>query len=132
MSSIKRIIQSFFLTLGVIFFVLLLGLAYLWFADPFELKPLYYALTAPKSTNATSTPSDDLTSTPKAGNNPLLTPTQEKTLQMIGVDPSTLPTTITPQMETCFTQTLGQARMLEIKQGSAPTITDFMQAKSCL
>lgn len=63
---------------------------------------------------------------------PLLTDSQEKTLESIGIDPAKLPTAITPAMEECFVNELGQDRVSEIKQGATPGLTDFYKAKSCL
>lgn len=113
------------MTLGVIFFILLIVLAYVIIADPFNLRPLYTLLTAPAPITATSTPSIKTT-------NPLLTPAQEQALQKIGVDPAKLPTTITPQMEACFVSSLGQKRVDEIKKGASPTPADYFAARSCL
>jgi len=63
---------------------------------------------------------------------PLLSPSQEATLEKIGIDPAKLPTTITPAMETCFTDKLGIDRVSEIKAGAEPKAIDFFKAKSCV
>jgi len=128
-----KIVRGFFITLGVIFFILLIVLAYVIIADPFNLRPLYTLLTSPAPITATSTPQVTTnTNTVTKITNPLLSPAQEQALQKIGVDPAKLPTTITPQMEACFARTLGQTRTDEIKNGSAPTAGDFFTARSCL
>ena len=60
--------------------------------------------------------------------NPLLTEDQEAQLELLGVDPAKLPSEITPLMEKCFAEKLGQARTNEIIQGSSPTLADFLKA----
>ncbi|OGY90759.1 MAG: hypothetical protein A3B30_02420 [Candidatus Komeilibacteria bacterium RIFCSPLOWO2_01_FULL_52_15] len=132
MSKASKIIQGFFTTLGVIFFILLIVLAYLFIADPFNLRPLYNTLTSPSVITPTSTPGTVNTNTAPKTDNPLLSPAQEQALIKIGVDPAKLPTTITPQMEACFVQTLGQKRVDEIKKGAPPTPVDFFAARACL
>lgn len=63
---------------------------------------------------------------------PLLTPSQESTLEKIGIDPAKLPTTITPAMEACFIDKLGTSRVEQIKAGEAPNAIDLFKAKSCI
>jgi hypothetical protein len=122
----RKFFERFFMVLGVIFFILILAGAYIVLADPFGLRPIWSALTggSPAPSASPAAAAQDKHS--------LLTPQQEQTLQKIGVDPASLPSTITPAMEACFTQKLGADRVAEIKAGSAPTPVDFFQAKSCL
>ncbi len=62
---------------------------------------------------------------------PLLSPSQEKTLQTLGVDLKTVPTAITPAQEKCAVEFLGQERVTQIKSGEAPSVSDYLKAKSC-
>jgi hypothetical protein len=64
--------------------------------------------------------------------NPLLNAEQEKMLESFGVDVSKLPNEITPEMEKCFTEKLGEERSLELVNGASPSALDFIKAKSCL
>ncbi len=113
------------MTLGVIFFILLAVGAYLYIADPFGIKPIIKSLTG-QSASTTKQPS-----TTTADKNPLLSPIQEKALEKIGIDPATLPTSITPAMEACFYEKLGATRANEIKNGAQPTAGDYFIARSC-
>ena len=124
----KRFFNIFFVTLGIIFFLLLCAGAYIYVADPFVLKQPFMENNIDNS-SSTSTSSQDKTTTDK---NPLLSPTQEKTLEKIGINPATLPSTITPEMEQCFYEKLGTTRANEIKNGIAPTTADYFAARSCL
>ncbi len=83
---------------------------------------IFNALVSSSSTTETNSTSDK---------NPLLSPAQEKTLESYGINPASLPSTITPEMETCFVSKLGSTRVAEIKNGSAPTASDYFAAKSC-
>jgi Na+-transporting methylmalonyl-CoA/oxaloacetate decarboxylase gamma subunit len=62
---------------------------------------------------------------------PLLSTEQEKTLQSLGVNLESIPTTITPTQEQCAVEVLGQDRVNQIKSGSAPSVTDYFKAKNC-
>lgn len=65
-------------------------------------------------------------------NHPLIPDNQEKALYEMGVDVSQLPEEITPAMQECFVEKLGQARAMEIVNGATPNAMDFFKAKDCL
>jgi len=130
MRTPAKILNSFFVTLGVIFLILIIISAYILMADPFDLKPIIKALRLPAGDNLQITNSAQ-TNGP-TDKNPLLTTEQEKTLESLGVNPAALPTQITPELESCFTDKLGAARVEEIKKGSQPGAADFFKASSCL
>ena len=113
----KKIATYFFVSLGVIFFLLILSGIFLYTFDPFNLKPLFFGGTASESTT---------------DKNPLLSPAQEKALRTIGIDPTSIPSSFTPEQEACFVRILGESRVAEIKAGSTPTPAEYFQAKSCL
>lgn len=137
----KKFLTYFFTILGVIFFVLLFVLAYLWFADPFEVRPLIEMLTAdsPKSemvdtvpTNSTSPDATNPATTPVAvDKNPALSAQQEEALESIGINPANVPSSITPEMEACFTAKLGAVRVAEIKAGATPSASEVFTSRSC-
>lgn len=122
----KKFLQIFFITMGVIFTLLIAVGVYLYVADPYGIKPLIKILTGG------SAPATSGMGNSTADKNPLLTPSQEKTLQAIGIDPAALPSTITPAMEKCFYEKLGTTRANEIKNGSEPTASDYFIARACL
>ena len=68
----------------------------------------------------------------ETGDNPLLDTQQEKTLQAVGVNPAALPSEMTPEMEACFVEKLGQSRVDAIKAGDKATVTDYFEARGCL
>jgi hypothetical protein len=64
--------------------------------------------------------------------NPLLSDSQEKSLESIGINPGELPKEITPGMQVCFIEKLGAQRAQEIADGDSATSGDYIKAKSCL
>ncbi len=145
-----KILRALFAVLGMVFFGLLLALAYVVVADPFNLSPVVDVLwqsgtTAPKDTvsgtdvappaaspsvkaDATD-PNGASASTPAAAG---LSAEQTAALKTVGVDPNTLPTTISPDQEACFIGILGASRVAEIKSGATPTATEFFAARGCI
>lgn len=114
------------MTLGVIFFVIILAGVSMFFFDPLGLRSSLIDNSEPvnqQNVDVPDAPEDK---------NPVLSPTQEKALETFGVDPATVPTSITPEQEACFVEKLGQERVDEIKAGDAPTPVDFYKAKSCI
>ncbi len=129
----KKFFTIFFVVLGVIFFIILLVLAYLFIFDPYNLKPFITGSnTSTKSiqteSNTTSQTSDVNTNTESSN----LSPAQTKALEAVGIDPSTLPQSFTNEQLKCFETILGKARVDEIKAGATPSFTEFNQAKSCI
>ncbi|PIT87243.1 MAG: hypothetical protein COU31_04060 [Candidatus Magasanikbacteria bacterium CG10_big_fil_rev_8_21_14_0_10_40_10] len=119
----------FFISLGVLFFLLIIAGVYLYVADPYEIKPLIHLLTNQPTASTTATASVGKNEVDK---NSLLSPAQEEALEKIGIDPAVLPTEITPAMEKCFYEKLGATRANEIKNGSEPTASDYFTARACL
>jgi hypothetical protein len=121
----EKFFTIFFLTLGVIFSIIILIVIYLFVADPFKIKPLLFGskITVSQNTSTTSTqmPSG-------------LSESQKKALEAVGINPAVLPSpsSITPAQEACFTQKLGATRVSEIKAGASPTAVEIFTAKACL
>lgn len=63
---------------------------------------------------------------------PYLNAEQEELAESFGVDPATLPTEITPELENCVTETVGQDRINEIINGSEPTTSEILKSLDCL
>ncbi|MEX2341256.1 MAG: hypothetical protein WD605_02980 [Candidatus Paceibacterota bacterium] len=111
----KKILNIFFVTLGVIFFILILIGTYFFVVDPLNLRGFY-------SGNTSGTDSS----------HPYINESQESALKTFGIDPASLPSEITPEQEACFESKLGEERVAEIKSGDSPTATDYFKAKDCI
>jgi len=136
-----KIIRTFFVALGVIFFILLVIVIYFFIKDPYNLRPILMPVIS-EMIFPNSSSSDDLktisnntpeyTTSLKVNGSSSLTSDQANALKAIGVDPNSLPTTITPEQEECFVKIFGQIRVNEIKAGDTPTATEFIKGTSCL
>ena len=76
-------------------------------------------------------PIDDGAETSPTEKNSKLSPEQESALRAIGINPESLPSTLTPEMEACFVAVLGSARVAEIKGGGSPTPQEVFASRSC-
>lgn len=130
----KKFLNIFFVTLGVIFFVLILIGSYYFVTDPLNLKPMIFGSDSEVVSEEISTKEivTEEVSIMVVDKNPALNASQEKALETFGIDPADVPTEITPEQESCFTEALGSARVEEIKAGDSPTAVDFFKANSCI
>jgi len=134
--NMKIIFTRIFVGLGVIFLALILISAYFFVTDPYNLKPLIFG-SDPVSTNiqdTTNTPNSTggTSQTSTASGGFVLSPAQKQALVSFGVDPETVPTSISSEQETCFTEVLGASRVAEIKAGAVPSALEFFRAKACI
>ncbi len=139
----KTIITRIFVTLGIIFLVLIFIGAYFFIVDPYDLKPLLFGSdpvkTIPQDTTKTPTTtttatgtSEDTSPTIQASGGFELSEAQKQALISFGIDPTTVPTSINTEQEACFTGALGVSRVAEIKAGAVPNALEFLKAKSCI
>lgn len=153
MKTLLKFLNYFFVTLGILFFGISVFVAYMWFFDPYGVKPIVKAVTSlqpaevfndideSKSNNENSAENsvdtaDTMQSTGSTASdttdaNPLLSAEQEAQVRAFGIDPAKLPQEITPEMESCFAAELGEARVAEIKAGASPSAAEFFQARGC-
>ena len=126
-----KILKIIFITLGSIFLIVLLCLAYLWIFDPLGIKNIIKTDISPVSVIKTLT-GNSVIEIDNIDKNPLLNEQQESQLESMGIEPADLPTEITADMKVCFVEKLGTVRAAEIVSGVAPTAVDFIKASSCL
>lgn len=101
----------------------------MWIKDPFGLKPLII----PAQTDASSTSTSIATSTDSGtAIKSLLTPEQQKLLDVAGVDVNKLPKEVTPELKACAEAKLGKERLAALKAGAQPTLSDLLAAKGCV
>jgi hypothetical protein len=137
----KPVITQIFVTLGAIFLILILIGVYFFVTDPYNLKPLIFGSGPTKSqfTN-TNTPkpntgSESSTTDTSAGAGTSgfqLSDAQKQALIDLGIDPASVPSTISAEQEACFVSVLGAARVAEIKAGAVPSTIELLRAKSCI
>jgi hypothetical protein len=108
MKMLLKIVWGFFAVIGIL--VVGAGL-YIWFADPFQLKPLLWPAPAPQLQKGSTGTTTDRN----------LTPQQEAAVSRF-----------TPETERCAVAALGQARVDEIKAGAQPTPAEIVVASHCM
>lgn len=122
--NVKKFINGFFVFLGILFLILLIVLATVYITDGYGIRSLL--------TGSSSSPSlSESDTSDSSDKNSLLSDSQEKMLENIGIDPASLPSEITPEMLACFETKLGKERTDEIKGGASPTPIDYAKAKGC-
>lgn len=134
--TMKIITIQVFVTLGVVFLVLL-GL-YLLMADPFGWQSSAGATAATQSSSAAvgdaATTGDGNGATAESATTGgfALSGAQVDALVSLGIDPDSVPATVSAEQEACFTDILGAERVAEIKAGAVPSSIEFFRAKSCI
>ena len=120
-NALKIILIILLVIVIVILLMIIFAFAWFWFADPFGLRTAIF--NPPEIEESGSLENYD---------HPLLSESQEQMLESIGVDPRAVPTEITPEMEDCARDALGDERVDQIIQGATPSAIDFLKAQSCL
>ncbi len=146
----KQFLNIFFVVMGVVFTVLIIIGAYLFISDPWNIRPMLEGSTggntvtkpqpkneAPVTTTSIGTTTSNEIRAPQEtsvteSTSFTLSEEQKQALTSFGVDPSTIPSTISPEVEACFVANLGAPRVAEIKAGAVPGALEFFKAKSCI
>lgn len=123
----KKFFKIFFITLGVIFLLIILAGLYFYITDPLGLRSTG-SLTLPMPANQEQTTEEGVV----LDKNPALTESQEKMLETVGIDPAAVPSSITPEQEACFVEKIGQQRVDEIAAGDSPSLLEIAKGKDCI
>ena len=127
MKTFLKILNGFFVFLGVVFFIIILALTYLWFADPLGIKPMFI-----DGSGDNTITRQELEENRDVDAHPLLDSSQESLLRLAGINPATLPTEITPELQACVLGIVGEERAREIADGATPTFSEVIKGKACL
>lgn len=127
----KHFINQIFVTLGVVFFILIIIATYFFIADPYNLKPLVFGSDGAFNLQ---TADGDVPQNEQAGADAgfTLSATQKQALVNLGIDPAKVPASLTAGQEQCFVGALGVDRVEEIKNGDVPGPVEFVKAKGCI
>ncbi len=136
----KQFTVGMFVVLGGAFLVVLFIIGYLYFVDPYNLKPLFNSsgeitpVSIETSLESTEPTDSDVIvqpgSTATAGF--VLSEPQRSALVGLGVDPAAVPTEVSAAQEECFIDVLGKARVEELKAGAVPGTMELLRAQSCI
>lgn len=119
----KKFFTTFFVVLGVIFFVLIIAGVVFFVTDPLNLKSLFQHSSTTSAAHSEEVQTDA---------HPALSDNQEKVLTTFGIDPASLPTELSAEQRACFASTLGSERVAEIQAGAMPTLSEYYAARDCL
>ena len=127
-------------TISIIFTILVLsGVTYMYFADPFGINVFLFpskVVTTNTNNNVNASSNSQKIKVDSINinkdTNINLSPAQEDALNKIGIDPSTVPSTITSAQGKCFTDKLGEKRTSEILAGAIPSAFELLKVKACL
>jgi len=145
----KKILTAVFVTLGVIFLLILIALASFIIIDPYNIKP--FILGTDSSSLPRSTSSGETMNTTSVGSSSevgrgdaaveagdahgegfTLSAEQVAALEAAGLDPASIPTTVNAELEACFVTQLGADRVAAVKSGAVPGALELLRAQSCL
>ncbi len=130
----KEYFKFLFITLGVIFFGILVYGAYFAYSNDINPVTLFSAASMPASPRAeeNGTQATDATgATGATGAQTNLSASQEAALRAVGIDPAVL-TSLSETQKTCIYAAVGQERAAEIIGGATPTVVEIFKAKGCL
>lgn len=88
--------------------------------------------TQPRSTqNALPSDAFQITEDRVDGTNLNLSSAHKKTLETFGVDPASIPTSISASQEECLVAKFGRARVDQVLAGASPSTAEIIKGKSC-
>ncbi|MBP9750132.1 MAG: hypothetical protein KBD21_05380 [Candidatus Pacebacteria bacterium] len=132
----KSVLTTVLATLGVIFVLVILIISYLVVADPLHIKPMLFGSSSRVQQTpvvATVVETGENAPTTQATNESFtLSEAQKVALSGLGIDPATVPSTISPIQVACFEEALGVDRVSEIRAGGVPSAFELLKVKSCI
>ena len=135
----KQIFTQIFVSLGVIFLMLIIVGVYFFITDPYNLKSLIFGSgptkNAPRVIDTENTTTRDTTggtSDTMTTGGFQLSEAQKQALISFGIDPTAVPSSLSAEQETCFINAFGEGRVTEIKAGAVPNAMEFFKAKTCI
>lgn len=126
----NKTLNIVFVVLGVLFIVVLLvGTGFYLSLDQTSNTASY---TAAPAAAVSSSGTSSTTEQQEVDEEFILTDNQKQALSSFGIDPASVPSTISAEQEACFVAELGGSRVAEIKAGASPSAIDFFKAKGCI
>ena len=139
MDSTKNFFANFFMVLGILFAIIIALLIILFITDPYNLKPMFFGTGGTtQTTPRPQAPTPTSTTTSTAGTETAVDTTftlsgpQKQALIELGIDPNSVPETVSAEQVLCFEGKLGAPRVAEIRAGSVPSTFELIKVKSCV
>jgi hypothetical protein len=141
-TPVKSVFTTVFLTLSAVLLLFVVAVVYFIVVDPLHLKPLLFGTSGtPQGLSemhaTTDTPADQSNSVASSTDEVsiegfTLSEAQKSALSGIGIDPASIPSTISPTRVACFEEILGTERVSEIRAGAVPSALELLKVKSCI
>ena len=128
----KKFLTGLFVVMGVIFTILIIIGVCLYITDPWNIRPMIEGISATEAPRTTMTTTLPVDVSATESSSFTLSDAQKQALVSFGIDPASVPSTISAEMEACFVRALGAPRVVEIKAGAVPGALEFFKAKSCI
>ena len=131
---IKSVFSTVFITLGVMLVLIVGAVTYFIIADPLNIKPMLFGSSASglqAQTGATDAGTTVDTS-PATNESFTLSDAQKEALRGFGIDPASVPSTVTSVQVACFEEHLGADRVAEIRAGGVPSAFELLKVKACI
>lgn len=119
------LIRYFFLTLGFIFFVILVAVGYIWFANVWNVQTIFMAVTQDSAIVGAEVPESD----EHSDGSPSVE--QQKAMEDFGISADFF-RELGEEERMCLTELLGDSRVEEIRDGAMPTPVEIARGSSCL
>jgi hypothetical protein len=137
MQPTRNFFSTFFMTLGFILVLLIAGVLYLIIVDPFDFKPMLFETAQVRTPDMPEgregvIQGEVVVASPSSGDEFIFSEAQKEAIRGYGIDPGTVPTSVTPLELLCFEEKLGTSRVSEIRGGAVPTTFEFFRVKSCI
>jgi hypothetical protein len=132
MYTMKKILNVLFVTLGVIFAILIIGALSIYLFTQYGPSSFATKQTSQNASSHADNTSNANETQPQSSSPSFLSANQRATLESFGIDPNSIPQTLTTEQMTCFETTLGTSRVAEIKAGASPSAMEFFKAKGCI
>jgi hypothetical protein len=133
----KKFFTVLFVSMGALFLLQLIALAYFFVVDPYNLKPILFSSDTPSSTGPVSvnqmsdSGAEQSTEEAVATEDSGVTAAQVEAMNSVGLDASAAQS-FTPEQIACFEAILGASRVAEIKAGAVPTMGEFYSVRGCM
>ncbi len=123
-----NLLKWFFTIFGILSFIFCLGLGYGWMTDAYGVRT---ATTAVVKMFRAETSMSETTGT-ESETATYLTSEQKTSLEDVGINTTSLPTSLTQEQKQCMIEKVGQARADAIMAGASPTPIEILAGASCL
>lgn len=124
----NKAVNQVLVALGIVLLILFVIFTYLVMTNTYGLNDMIFGTSAP----AEAGNNEDASNGTNGDRGFTLSGEQKQALGNMGIDPATVPTSVSAEQEGCFISVLGEARVTEIRNGAVPSAVEFAKARACI